>query len=305
MSLLDSFLDIVSDWKSSFSKNPSYQRAVLLSIASLCVLGRACITRIISFLGLEQHEWSAHYKLFSRSSWQTQHLFNSVLRHAIPLIEEPYIAIAFDDTKLKKTGKKIKTAFYQRDPLSPPFHVNLLYGLRFLQGSLLVPLYRKNDQPPRGLPVLFKEVPALKKPGKRATDEERQQYKEAQKKVNLSHYFVESLKEIRMSLDKAGAFDKQLIVTVDGSFCNRTCMQADIERTLIVARARKDAKLCFKASGKTKKIYGEKKFTPEEVRQDDSIPWQKTRIYHGGQWREVRFKSLEKYFGKEVQNRNC
>lgn len=293
MSLLKSFLTIISDWQDSFSKQPSFERARSLALASLCVIGRACITRIISFLGLDQKDWSAHYKLFSRSSWQTQNLFDSVIHHALPLINEDCLAVAFDDTKLKKTGKKIKTAFYQRDPLSPPFHVNLLYGLRFLQGSLLMPLYKKNDQPPRSLPILFKEVPAVKKPGKKASEEERQKYKELQKSINLSHYFVESLTEVRNSLDKAGAYDKNLIVTVDGSFCNSICMRANIPRTTIVARTRKDAKLCLRAEGTTQKFYDDNKFTPENVKQDPLIPWQKTSIYHGGQQREVRFKMIK------------
>jgi DDE superfamily endonuclease len=293
MSLLDAFLDILSEWSSSFCKQPSYRRAVLLALASLCVLGRACISRIISFLGLDQQDWSAHYKLFSRSRWQELDLFAAITQKALPLIDEPCVAVAFDDTKLKKTGKKIKTAFYQRDPLSPPFHVNLLYGLRFLQGSLLMPMYRKNDQPPRALPITFKEVPAVKKPGKYATEEELKNYAKGVREINLSTYFVDSLSKVRASLDRAGAKDKLLVAVVDGSFCNRTCMGTEVERTCVVARARKDAKLCFRASGNTQKIYGENKFTPKGVRQDESIPWQMTSIYHGGKWREVRYKEVK------------
>lgn len=121
MSPLDCFLDIVSGWEVLFSKRPSYRRAVLLATVSLCVLGRSCISRIIAFLGLDQKDWRAHYKLFSRSSWQALDLFEPIVKKALPLIDESFVAVAFDDTKLKKTGKKIKTAFYQRDPLSPPF----------------------------------------------------------------------------------------------------------------------------------------------------------------------------------------
>jgi hypothetical protein len=231
--------------------------------------------------------------LFSRSHWQELDLFSAIVKKALPIIDEPYIAVAFDDTKLKKTGKKIKTAFYQRDPLSPPFHVNLLYGLRFLQGSLLMPMYKKNDQPPRALPITFREVPAVKKPGKKATEEELVEYDKKIKEINLSTYFVDSLLKTRTSLDQAGFKSKELIVVVDGSFCNRTCMGTKVDRTCLVARARKDAKLCFKATSNTQKIYGENKFTPESVRQDESIPWQKGTIYHGGKWREIRFKEVK------------
>src|SRR6202035_2359045 len=36
------------------------------------------------------------------------------------------IVVAFDDTGLKRSGKKIKSARWLRDPLSPPFHTNLM-----------------------------------------------------------------------------------------------------------------------------------------------------------------------------------
>lgn len=277
-----------------FPKQPSYQRARLLAFGGICVLGRACLSRIISFLGLDQKDWSAPYKFFSRTRWQEEDLFYPILKEGISLIDEPLIAIAFDDTKLHKTGKKIKTGFWQRDPLSPPFHCNFLYGLRFLQGALLIPLYKKNDQPPRSLPIMFKEAPAVKKPGKKATAEEMQQYKKDRKTLNLSQYFLNSVKNVRDCLDKAGVREKLLVVTVDGSFCNKACMQPSIERTCIIARARKDAKLCFRAVGNTRKYYGDEKFTPEQVRQDESILWKNTSVYHGGEWRVVRYKEVNK-----------
>jgi hypothetical protein len=293
MSLLDCFLDILSSWEDCFTKKPSYCRAICLAIASLSVLGRACLSRIICFLGLEQQDWSAHYKLFSRAHWNESDLFQPVVNRAIALHDEPFVAVAFDDTKLKKSGKKIKTAFYQRDPLSPPFHLNLIYGLRFLQASLLVPMYQKNNQPPRSLPIAFKEAPTIKNPGKRATEEEQKQYAIDKKRTNLSTYFLETIVEVRQSLDQAGGEDKTLIGVVDGSFCNRACMGTPLERVCIIARARKDAKLCFRAKDGSKKFYGEEKFTPEQVRQNELIVWEKTEIYHGGRWREVRYKEVK------------
>lgn len=293
MSLLDCFLNILSDWKSAFPSLPSYRRAIHLALASVCAVGRACISRLIGFLGMDQKDWSAHYKLFSRTTWSELTLFDPIVKKALPLIDEPYVSVAFDDTKLKKTGKKIKTAFYQRDPMSPPFHVNLIFGLRFLQGSLLMPMYMENDQPPRALPIVFKEVPVIKKPGKHATEEETAEYESQKKKVNLSTYFVKSLTETRNTLDRLGGKEKTLIATVDNGYCNRTCMGTPIDRTCILARARKSARLCFRATGDTRKVYGDYKFTPEDVRKDDSKPWKITQIYHGGKWREVRYKEVK------------
>jgi len=36
---------------------------------------------------------------------------------------------------LPKSGKQIPQRHCLRDPLSPPFHVNLIYGLRFFQAG--------------------------------------------------------------------------------------------------------------------------------------------------------------------------
>jgi len=69
-------------------------------------------------------------------------------------------------------------------------------------------------------------------------------------------------------------------------------MSAKRDRICVVARARKDAKLCFRSANNTQKVYDDKKFTPKEVRQNDAIPWQTTTIYHGGKWREVRYKEV-------------
>jgi len=41
------------------------------------------------------------------------------------------VGVAIDDTKLKKTGRSIPQDFYQRDSLSPPFHVDLVLDFTF------------------------------------------------------------------------------------------------------------------------------------------------------------------------------
>ena len=50
-------------------------------------------------------------------------------------------------------------------------------------------------------------------------------------------------------------------------------------------------KLCRPASS-GRRIYDAVKFTPEQVRQDDAIPWRKVRVFYGGHWRKIRYKEL-------------
>jgi hypothetical protein len=162
-------------------------------------------SRSLWALGRQHQDWSADYKLHSRASWQAQDLFQPILQRAACYCDDSLLVIAMDDTRIRKTGHKILTAFYQRDPQSPKFRFNLMWGLRFLHFSLLTPLYRSNPAvPPRSLPVRFLEVPALKKPGKKASAEQIQAHIQAVKQHNLSRRTTVLLEDLRRSADTAG-----------------------------------------------------------------------------------------------------
>jgi hypothetical protein len=53
---------------------------------------------------------------------------------------------------------------------------------------------------------------------------------------------------LRVALDQAGGTNKTLVIAGDGSFCNRTVLATIPERSTLIARTRKDAKLCFAAA---------------------------------------------------------
>ena len=197
MKLLTAFLSIVEDWRDVFPQQRTYQRAVRQALGSLVCLGRRCLSRIIWTNGGQHRSWSAEYFLHSRCQWEPQQLFQPILKRALAYCPQRLVGVAIDDTKLRKTGRSIQQAFYQRDPLSPPFHVNLVLGLRFLQASLLVPLHRTANVGTRALPIRFQEVSRVKRPGKKASPEEQKQYKAAVKQKNLSHSFVQMGKQLR------------------------------------------------------------------------------------------------------------
>lgn len=292
MTLLDAFLSIVGPWRAVFPQQRSYRRAVRQSLGSLVCLGRRCLSRVIWTTGGGQRSWSGEYFLHSRCQWQPQQLFAPILKRALPYCRGRLVGVALDDTRLRKTGRSIPQAFYQRDPMSPPFHVNLTLGLRFLQASLLLPLHRGGEQSARALPIRFEEVSRVKRPGKKATAEMKRVYKEAQKRLNLSQRFVEAGLELRCALDAAGALDKTLVLAGDGSFCNKTCWSEIPERSVLLLRARKDASLCFPANDGSRRVYAVEKFTPEQVRQDERQAWKTTKIFYGGKRRKLRYKQV-------------
>lgn len=280
-------------WRLAFPSNVTHRRAMQHAIALPCVLGRRTITRTLCALGRTDQDWSADYKLFSRSRWQAEQLFQPVLDEHLERYPQGPIVVAVDDTKLRKSGKKIPGTSWQRDPLSPPFHLNFLYGLRFLQASLLFPHYREGDYPTRAIPVRFQAAAVVKKPGRRATEEQRQEYKQLKQVKNLSTQTLELQRGLRANLDERGGGGRWLLMVGDGSFCNKAIFRSQGEGVAWLARCRKDARLCFPAPAGERRKYAQEIFTPEQVRQETERRWQSVQVHFGGKRRQVKYKEVQ------------
>jgi hypothetical protein len=215
-----------------------------------------------------------------------------MLKEALSYCPGRLVGVAVDDTRVRKTGRTIPQVAYHRDPLSPPFHTNLILGLRFLQGSLLLPLHRRGEFSARAIPIRFEEVSTVKKPGKRADPAAWEQYRQDRKRFNRSQRFVITMAQMRTALDEAGGQLKILVIASDGSFCNRTVLGGVPPRTELIARTRKDARLCLAAVGEGRRVYSANKFTPEQVRQDQQVRWRTTKVFYGGKRRTVRYKEV-------------
>jgi hypothetical protein len=294
--LLAAFLEIVRPWQAVVPQQRTWRRGVRQALGSLVCLGRRCLSRIIWTNGGQHRSWSAEYFLHSRSSWDAQALFQPMWDHALPFCRGQLVGVAVDDTRLRKTGRCIQQAAFHRDPLSPPFHVNLIRAIRFLQASILVPLHQRAPRYTRAVPVRFEEVSCVKKPGRTAAADTWASYKEAVKHHNLSQRFVQMAQALRQALDAAGGRAKTLILAGDGSFANRTCLRAVVDRTDLIVRTRKDAVLCQHAVPGSRRFYDPAKFTPEQVRQDQTHPWRVTKVCYGGKRRKVRYKAVPRVY---------
>src|SRR5947207_9207495 len=279
MTLLECWLDIIRPWQAVFAQNRTWVRAARQALGALLVLGRATVSRILWTSGREQKSWSGEYFLHSRSVWDPHALFMPLLKEGLAFCPGKLVGVAVDDTRLRKTGRSIPQAAWHRDPMSPPFHTNLMLGLRFLQASLLLPLHRTGSFSARAIPIRFEEVSTVKKPRPRASEEAWQQYKDDRKRFNLSQRFVETMPQVRRQLDAAGGQHKTLVIAGDGSFCNRTVLATIPPRAILIARTRKDAKLCFAAVPGSRRTYAPEKFTPQQIRQDEKIIWHTTKLF--------------------------
>lgn len=327
LTLLGCFLDIVAAWETVFPQSRTFLRALRQAVGGLVCLGCRTVSRIIWTNGGQHKDWRADYFLFSRCQWDPAALFAPILLRALAYCPGHYIGVALDDTRLHKTGSRIQQAFVQRDPLSPKYHVNFMLGLRFLQASLLVPLFRHSKVGARALPIAFEEVSVVKRPRRKlkrpsssrqnqaakrkrkgkdahaqvapqpkakdaALEAEWKQYRAAQKLHNLSTHFVQLMGRLRTAFDTAGAAKKILLLAVDNSFCNRTVFRTAVKGVELIARARKNAVLCRRAEGGSRRFYDTRQFTPEQVRLDESTAWRSTKIFYGGKWRKVEYKEV-------------
>lgn len=308
MNLLQSFDRLLQGWQQVFAQQPTFERARRLIFGLLTCLRRHLTSTAICASGRQFVDWSADYRVCSRSPWEPRQLFDVVLDHLPGLLPSPQAPIfaALDDTILKKTGRRIPGVKILRDPLSPPFHVNFCYGLRFVQVSALVsPSHAAG--PARALPVRFDFAPPAHKPRKNAPPEAWDTYKEEQKKRTLTLAGVEAIASLRQSLDqRPDTRQRQLIVSGDGSFSNRNFLRRLPERTTYIGRLRKDAKLHYPlpaAQGKTQgrpRRYGPVAPTPEQILQDDSIPVMKVPCFAAGQLREIPVKVLRTVYWRKA-----
>jgi hypothetical protein len=301
MSLLEAFIFILQLWRPAFSSISSFNSAREYACAIIGAFGlKKTLSNVSISSGKLDEKPSAIYKFFSLLKWSPDDLFNPIIQNSLPYFKKGYIAIGVDDSKFKKTGKKIPNTSWHRDPMSPKFHVNLIWGLRFLQFSALVPLYDFFGVPCRAVPIRFIDAPPVKKPGKKASEKEKEEYIQAKMTHNLSTIFVTQAKKLREYLNSLGQASLRIIFVCDGSFCNTACMTMSVIGTDILARCKKNSVLCFAANGEGKRKYSANKFTPENVRQNENIPYENKKFFYGGQYRDIKYKEVKNVLWQRV-----
>jgi hypothetical protein len=304
--LLDALLALLAEWRPVFGQQRSFGRALRLSLAQILTPGQRLLSRLIASSGRQNLDWSADYKLFSRSPWQSEQLFRPVIKHCLEYSNpHPYVVLAGDFTHLTKTGRHIPNVCCMRDPMSPPYRVNLIQGLRYFQVSTVLPLYHhpQEPSPPRSIPICFHEVPMLKRPGRKAAPAEIVAYRQACNKHPTSQSSLQKIKAIRTEFDLAGAEQKTLLFALDGSFCNGVFLGQELDRVQLLCRCRKDARLSLAAPEGSRRFYARETFSPESVRQDESRAWQEAEVYHSSAWRAVRFKEVSALYWRQGSKR--
>ena len=284
----------------AFYQQRIWQRAHRLSLAQLTCLGRHTLSGLICTNGRQFQDWSGDYRVFAKDHWDLQQLFKPIISEVLKLSNPnmPFVT-ALDDTHLKKTGRHIPGVGYGRDPLSPPFHCNLIRVQRFIQLSAML-CGHAIPTGAQAIPIQFKHAPPIPKPKKTESKEVWKAYRKARREKNLSTYGADIIKSCRQQLDRQhDNRDRLLVVAVDGSYCNKHVLRDLPPRTTLIGRIRKDAKLCYPPTEGdqprvgSKRKYGPPAPTPEQLRKDSSIPWQEVRAYASGKVHTFQVKTLK------------
>jgi hypothetical protein len=268
------------------------QRLTQHVMAQLVCLGAHTITGLLNVCGQQFRDWSAHYRMYGCERVDPQRLFDVIRQHLCTQQPGPVVA-ALDDTRLRKTGTKIHGVKYTRDPLGPPFHVNFIRAQRFLQLSVAWP---GSQGQARMIPVDWHHAPSPRKPGPTADTQQQVDYQQLAAQARISWVGVQRIIRLRQWMDDHDAEGRALWVVVDGSFSNGTVLKHLSHQTILVGRIRADAKL-YHLPGQQpdlgrRRVYGDPAPTPEQLRQDDTHPWQHVSVYFGGRWRQLRAKRL-------------
>jgi hypothetical protein len=165
VNLLARFDEVMGGWRKVFPQQRTFERARRLTLGLLVSVRLHLTSHAICATGRQFVDWTADYRVFSRSPWDPKRLFDPIFARLPQLLPSPQapVLLALDDTLCHKSSARIPGVSMGRDPMSPPFHVNLIYGIRFVQASLLV-TSPQEPGPARGLPVRFDFAPPAKKP---------------------------------------------------------------------------------------------------------------------------------------------
>jgi hypothetical protein len=250
--------------------------------------------------GQQFRDWSANYRIFEQERIDTGILFSAVIKGILETLPQgaPIVG-AIDDTLLRKKGRHIAGASWRRDPLGPPFATNFIWASRFLQISLAMPELASGPSSARMIPVDLRHAPSPRKPGKRATGEQWAQWKEASHLARISAEGARRIQALRQELDRHNLHERPLIITADATFTCREVFKNLPERTDLIGRIRKDARLYKLPTTQQenhgpgrKRAYGDRLPTPEEIRKDNNIPWIPVHAYAAGKTHEFDVKEI-------------
>jgi DDE superfamily endonuclease len=306
-SLLEHFDFLLSQATQATRDQAGADRLRAHLLAQLVCLGRHTLSALLTTNGQLHQDWSADYRLYSQQRLEPDELFAQIRRGAQQSLDpDQALVVAMDDSILRKRGRKIPGVGYRRDPLSPPFHLNLVLGMRFVQLSALV---RQQDGFSRMIPIDFQQAPLPHRPPRNAPEEEWQLYQAQLAAANINKVALSRVNFLRDQLDaeQDQEHPRDLRIVVDGRFTNAKLLKHLPHNTTLIGRIRRDAKLFYpplaQAATGRKRVYGPEAPTPQELLKDPAVDFQYVQAQLGERSCQFRVKSLGPL--RALQAGNC
>ena len=292
--LLEELEGLIGPLQDAFGSSQSFQRARRHLLAQLVSFGRHTISSLLRAQNRHQQDWSADYRFYSLDRFDEHAVFNQIRHHVQEsLPPQSPLVVAMDDSLLRKSGRKIPGAHYQRDPMSPPFHVNFVRGLRVVQIAAALP---QGSGQARMVPVDFEQASLPSKPSRKAPAQAWQDYRKLRAQKNINLIGAQRLSALRQAMDHEGCAQRRLVASVDGRFTNKTLLGHLPQRTVLIGRVRKDAVVhelpqAQPSLGRRRK-YGPRTLTPEQLLADAQRPFQKVRAFAADRFHDFNLKRL-------------
>lgn len=282
---------------SGVCRKRSAGRLQRLLLAQVMCLGRHTLTGLACAAGRQSRDWSYDYRFCQKVA--ADRVLSRVRELALEQLSPGApVVVAMDDTILRKKGRNIPGTSWKLDPLSPPFQANLVWAQRWLECSVLLPC---GDQgAARAIPLEFLHVPTAQKPGRKGSDEQWKLYREQKRQMNINRRAVAWLAQFKAKLGR------DLLLVTDGRFANGTMLKNLPEGVQMVCRVRSDARLSAtpKAQESKRRKYGATLPTPDEVRQDSDIPWQRVKVHACGKSHRMKVKVLRNVMWRTAGQKN-
>lgn len=297
--MIEAFDQLVAESGSACSQQRTRDRLRSHLLAQLVCLGEHTVTGLLSTTGQQFRDWTAAYRLYARDRVDARVLLDTVRRGIEQTANDVApLVVAMDDSILRKRGRKIPGSAWRPDPLGAPFQVNFVWAQRVLQMAAAVP--EALDGAARTIPMDFALAPTAARPRPRASAEDWKRYRQEQKRLNINRLAVSRLETlVRQRQEEQRT--RPLWVTVDGRFTNRTFLKGVPAGVAIIGRIRGDARfheavMPMQGSplGGRPRWYGRALPTPEQVRQDDSIPWQDAEAFAAGRRHTFKIKVMDR-----------
>jgi hypothetical protein len=138
--LVNELGQLVLAHRGAFGQQRVFERAIALVFAEVVVWARHTVTQLLWALGVQNEDWSAWYRLFSRGRFKEEAvnrvLFGETLRHV--KADELYV-VGGDGVQLWRDSRTMEGTSWLKCPRTPVWRPGMHRAQRFFNGSWLLP----------------------------------------------------------------------------------------------------------------------------------------------------------------------